>query len=104
MRGKLPEEFISVKEASSLLGCSQASIEVGLRNGTFPIGWAWDTREDGRSGQWNYRIPRAAFMTALETGVAVRRFADEYERRVILCGACFSPTQACRRNNTRKRG
>lgn len=66
--GKLPQEFISTREAASMLGCNAISIETGLRNGTFPIGWAWNTTEEGRRGQWNYRIPRIALLTALKTG------------------------------------
>jgi len=66
--GKLPQEFISTREAASLMGCNAVSIEAGLRNGTFPIGWAWSTTEENRRGQWNYRIPRKALLTALETG------------------------------------
>lgn len=71
-RGKLPQEFISTREAASLLGCNAVSIETGLRNGTFPIGWAWSTEEPDRRGQWNYRIPRAALMAALETGAVMK--------------------------------
>lgn len=67
--GKLPQEYVSTREAAKMIGSSAASIETGLRNGTFPIGWAWNTTEEGRRGQWNYRIPRKAFMAALETGI-----------------------------------
>ena len=70
--GKLPEEFISTREAASLLGCGAVSIETGLRNRTFPIGWAWNTEEEDRRGQWNYRIPRQAFIAALNTGRIAR--------------------------------
>jgi hypothetical protein len=70
--GKLPDRYISTREAAALLGCSAASVETGLRNGTFPIGWAWNTTEDGRRGQWNYRIPRAALIAAIETGAIAR--------------------------------
>lgn len=69
--GKLPEIFISTLEAGKLLGCGQQSIETGLRNGSFPIGWAWVTSEagkQGKRGQWNYRIPRQALYRALEAG------------------------------------
>lgn len=66
--GKLPEDFISTREAAALLGCSAASIETGLRTRTFPIGIAWCTIEENRRGQWNYRIPRKAFLRFLETG------------------------------------
>lgn len=71
--GKLTEKFISTREAAEFLGCGAVSIETGLRNGTFPIGWAWCTQEERRRGQWNYRIPRKAFMDALETGKVMKR-------------------------------
>lgn len=66
--GKLPSDYISTREAGALLGCGAVSIETGLRNKTFPIGWAWHTEEENRRGQWNYRIPRAALLRAIETG------------------------------------
>lgn len=66
--GKLPEIFISTREAGELLGCGPQSIETGLRNGSFPIGWSWLTEEEGKRGQWNYRIPRQAFYRAIEDG------------------------------------
>ena len=66
--GKLPDTYISTREAGTLLGCSAVSIEAGLRNRTFPIGWAWCTTEEDRRGQWNYRIPREAFLAAIRTG------------------------------------
>lgn len=67
-REKLPGIFITPFEAGRILGCGTASIETGLRNGTFPIGWSWCTEEADKSGQWNYRIPRQALYRALETG------------------------------------
>jgi hypothetical protein len=67
--GKLPEIFISPSEAGRLLGCGQESIETGLRNGSFPIGWAWTTTEGKKRGQWNYRIPRQALLNAIDTGL-----------------------------------
>jgi len=66
--GKLPDTFISTRDVAKLLGFGAVSIETGLRNGTFPIGWAWCTEEVDRRGQWNYRIPRQAFLLAIETG------------------------------------
>ena len=69
-RGKLPETYISTREAGTLLGCNAVSIETGLRNRTFPIGWAWNTEEEDRRGKWHYRIPRKALMAAIETGCA----------------------------------
>ena len=66
--GKLNEAYISTCEAGVLLGSSPKSIETGLRNGTFPIGVAWHTMEDGRRGKWHYRIPREALIKAIETG------------------------------------
>lgn len=66
--GKLPDEYISTREAAAILGCGPASIETGLRTRTFPIGMAWCTIEDNRRGQWNYRIPRRAFIDFVETG------------------------------------
>ena len=68
MRTKLHEEFISTQEAGKLLGCNCVSIETGLRNRTFPVGWAWCTEEEDRRGRWNYRIPRKALLSAIETG------------------------------------
>lgn len=68
--GKLPDTYISTREAGSVLGCSAASIETGLRNRTFPIGWAWCTEEEDRRGKWHYRIPKKALMDAIETGNA----------------------------------
>jgi hypothetical protein len=64
----LPEQYISTREAAALLGCGAVSIETGLRNRTFPIGWAWCTQEENRRGQWNYRIPRRALLNAIDTG------------------------------------
>lgn len=64
----LPAIFISPPEAGKILGSGAASIECGLRNGTFPIGWAWCTDGKDRRGQWHYRIPKQAFFRALETG------------------------------------
>jgi len=66
--GKLPDTFISTRDASKILGCGPQNLEAGLRNGSFPIGWAWCSEEADRSGQWNYRIPREALYRALETG------------------------------------
>ena len=66
--GRLPDIFISTHDAGKLLGVGSQSIEAGLRNGSFPIGWAWTTEESGRAGQWNYRIPREALIRALELG------------------------------------
>lgn len=70
--GKLPDRYISTREAGALLGCNATSIETGLRNGTFPIGWAWCTVEEDRRGQWNYRIPREALERAVETGAVMK--------------------------------
>lgn len=67
-KGTLPPIFISVLEAGKVLGVGAASIECGLRNGSFPIGWAWCTDSEEKKGQWNYRIPRQAFFEALATG------------------------------------
>ena len=64
----LPEAFISPYDAGRLLGCGQDVIMAGLRNGSFPVGWAWTSEETDRPGQWNYRIPREAFLLALKTG------------------------------------
>lgn len=77
--GKLPDTYISTREAAAMLACRPVSIETGLRNRTFPIGWAWHSGEEEevetrsgtrkpRRGQWNYRIPRQALMKAIETG------------------------------------
>lgn len=66
--GALSEIFISTRDAGKILGCGPQSIETGLRNGSFPIGWAWCTEEPDRPGQWNYRIPREALFRAIETG------------------------------------
>lgn len=66
--GTLPDIFISTRDAGKVLGCGSQSIETGLRNGSFPVGWAWTTEEKDRPGQWNYRIPREAFARAIETG------------------------------------
>ena len=66
--GHLPSIFISTREAARCLGCGTASIEAGLRNGSFPIGWAWCSAEEDKPGQWNYRIPKSAFERALEVG------------------------------------
>ena len=67
--GKLPNIFISPTEAGQMIGCGPESIETGLRNGSFPIGWAWTTTEGKKRGQWNYRIPRQAFFMAIDTGL-----------------------------------
>lgn len=66
--GKLPDIFISTPDAGALIGSGAQSIEAGLRNGSFPIGWSWCTEEQDRAGQWNYRIPRQALYRALESG------------------------------------
>lgn len=66
--GKLPDMFISTRDAARVLGCGPHTVEIGLRNGFFPIGWSWCSEEKGRPGQWNYRIPREAFFRAIETG------------------------------------
>lgn len=68
MARKLNDNFISVREAAKILSCGQKSIEVGLRNGSFPIGIAWHTNEKGKYGQWNYRIPRFALIKFIEEG------------------------------------
>lgn len=65
---KLNENYITPLEAARLLGCGQQSIEAGLRNGTFPIGLAWFSGGK-KTGQWNYRIPKAPLLKFVETGV-----------------------------------
>jgi hypothetical protein len=72
-KGKLHGDYISTYEAGALLGCNHVSIETGLRNGTFPIGWAWHTGDGDKRGQWNYRIPRQGLLRAIETGVVPKR-------------------------------
>lgn len=67
MPQKLNANYITPHEASRLLGCGQQSIEAGLRNGTFPIGVAWYSGGP-KNGQWNYRIPKAPLLRAIETG------------------------------------
>lgn len=65
---KLCNTYITPREAAKLLGCGPQSIEAGLRNGTFPIGLAWYSGGK-KTGQWNYRIPKAPLLKAIETGV-----------------------------------
>lgn len=47
---------LSVKEAASLLGCSEQFVRLGLQQGTLPIGWAVKT-----SSQYTYVIPSERF-------------------------------------------
>lgn len=81
--GSLPDIFISTREAAHVLGCGPHTIETGLRNGSFPIGWAWCSEEENRPGQWNYRIPRVAFFRAIETGNLYS--GDEVPNTYISC-------------------
>lgn len=67
-KAPLPKEFVSVEEAGKLLGLSKNSVQKGLRNGTFPIGTAFHTHENGKRGEWHYRIPREPLMLFLKTG------------------------------------
>lgn len=72
-KGKLSNQFIPVLEAAKVLGCGPQTIETALRNGSFPIGFAFHTHTEDRNGKWHFRIPRKAFFEALETGVITKK-------------------------------
>lgn len=60
-RNRLPKEYISVTEASKLLGCGPEQIKRALRNRTFPVGVAFYGGLYEYDGKWSYRIPRQEF-------------------------------------------
>ena len=60
---KIPDTFITPAEAGKLLGMSALNIQIALRRGNFPFGFAV---HNGK--QWTYRIPRAPLMRFLENG------------------------------------
>lgn len=55
---------ITPLEMANLLGKKNPeSIKIALRNGTFPIGFAYKANK-----QWVYVVPREAFMNFVKTG------------------------------------
>ena len=51
--------IISPKEAGAMIGCGQDLVRYALRTGQFPVGVAF---KNGENGQWQYIIPREAYM------------------------------------------
>jgi hypothetical protein len=60
--GQAMKPNVPIKEAVQRLGCKPETIRVGLRNGTFPVGFAIRTTPT----RWTYIIPREAFERVLK--------------------------------------
>lgn len=75
----MSEEIISAREAAARLGRGVATIEKGLRDGTFPVGTAYRTA----AGRWVYIIPLKAFERFLTGEIVGRNVVSIESRRAI---------------------
>lgn len=61
-------EFVNMKEAAQILGCSIASVKKGVESGAIPA---------VKVSERVYRIPRAALEPKINAGMQLKRAIDE---------------------------
>lgn len=84
MPEKKQSKYISPTELAPLLEGDAEAIREGLRNGTFPVGFAFKGKDS-----WIFKIPRDAAMELVESGVMQSKYiktaAEKLQKESMDC-------------------